>query len=210
MGMFLSLSGIIGRNQEEVTGALVNYTWETGGGLEPQTSGRGHKNRCVVQEANGNTTVAYPDDFTSWDDASAFLSKELQAPAFSLHIHDGDLWMYVLYVNGEVVDRFNPVPDYWEDNLSEADMDSWKGNAGTVAQYVPGLDPVAIEKYLIRWGFTADPNNKAYPDDKHDDEDWQLLDFMRKIGLPYPFTEDGEPSGNVYQFWTKDMPLVTK
>jgi len=58
-----------------------------------------------------------------WDESSAFLSRELQAPVFSFHIHDGDLWMYILHVNGLAVDQFNPVPDYWDDQISSEEID---------------------------------------------------------------------------------------
>jgi hypothetical protein len=75
-------------------------------------------------------------------------------PVFSFHIHDGDFWMYILYFDGEVVDRFNPIPDYWNDNVStitEEEIDSWKGHAEVLTDYIPGLGIKQIENYLIRW-----------------------------------------------------------
>lgn len=203
--MFLALSGIIGRSREEVAQALSSYAASVGGGLLEEDADSAHDNFCVLEEADGNTTVLYPNHFPGWDDASAFLSKELKAPVFSFHIHDGDLWMYVLYADGTVVDQFNPVPDYWEE-VSAEEEESWKGAARIVARYVPGLEAQSIEHYLTRW----DPDGeeaKAYADDAYGQEDWQLLDFMRKLRLPYPLDDDGKARGTVYKLWTREHPL---
>lgn len=135
--------------------------------------------------------------------------QRIGAPVFSFHIHDGDLLMYVLYVNGEVVDQFNPIPDYWDEHVSDEEIESWKGDASIVSRYISTLSPTQIEKYLTRWNLDADETNKAYEDDEFVNEDWQLLDFMRKCGLPYPFDEDGNPKGQSYKLWTDELQLIT-
>ena len=119
MGMFLSLSGIIGKTQNEVEQSLLNYTKLAGGGFQKENLQEVHQNFCVVREVNGNTSVLYPSGYLEWDKSSAFISKELNTTVFSFHIHDADLWMYVLYFNGEIVDQFNPIPDYWDDEISD-------------------------------------------------------------------------------------------
>lgn len=205
MGTFLALSGIIGRTREEAVQVLSSYAASVGGGLLREDVWERHDNFCVLEEADGNTTVLYPDGFLGWDEASSFLSKELKTAVFSLHIHDGDLWMYTLYADGEVVDQFNPVPDYWEE-VSAEERESWKGSARTVAQYVPGLDPKSIENYLTSWDLDAD-GEKAYPDDQYENEDWQLLDFMCRLKLPYPLNDEGRAKGTVYKLWTRELPL---
>lgn len=205
MGMFLALSGIIGKTEEEVAPALASYAASVGGGLLREDAPERHDNFCVLGVADGNTTVLYPDHFPDWDDASTFLSKALKAPVFSLHIHDGDLWMYTLYADGKIVDRFNPVPDYWEE-VSARERKMWKGNARVVAQYIPGLKPEDIGRYLTTWDLDAE-GEKAYPDDAYGTEDWQLLDFMRRLKLPYPLTDEGRAKGTVYKLWTSELPL---
>lgn len=206
MGMFLSLSGVIGRSENQVADALKKYAVSVDGSLEKLKLHAGKENCCVLSELNGNTSIAYPNDYLEWDDSSAFISRELQAPVFSFHIHDGDLWMYVLYADGLAVDRFNPIPDYWEE-IGEEEKTSWKGEAGTIIKYVNQVKKEDIEKYLTFWNTDPEEQQKAYPDDKYGNEDWQLLDFMRKLGLPYPFDDDVEPAGTTYQLWTKTLPL---
>lgn len=106
--------------------------------------------------------------------------------------------MYVLYYKGEVVDQFNPIPDYWDEDLSDQEAASWQGNAATVADYVPAAQVSAIENYLVRWDLDALRPSKAYPTDEYMQEEWQLLDFMKCLQLPYPITEDG-PDGQVFR-----------
>ena len=115
--------------------------------------------------------------------------------------------MYVLFVNGKTVDQFNPIPDYWDENISEEEIQSWKGNATTVTKYVSSVKPADIERYLVRWDLEADESSKAYADDEFVQEDWQLLDFMKKLSLPYPLNDDGTPKGETFKLWTKELPL---
>ncbi|MGB6153897.1 MAG: hypothetical protein WBG48_18075, partial [Pricia sp.] len=125
-------------------------------------------------------------------------------PVFSFHIHDGDLWMYILFNKGEIVDQFNPLPDYWDDNLSQEEIDKQKGNAELISELIPKVKIKDIEKYLVRW--TLDGNEqKAYSDDEFENIDWQIVDFMRKIGLEYPINDSGNPNGTIFRLWTKEL-----
>ena len=207
MGMFLSLSGVIGKKHNEVVNSLTNYTKSVEGGLVPENLTTNDDNCCLIEETHGNTTIFYPCDYPEWDKSSEFISKELKAPVFSCHIHDGDLWMYVFYYDGQIVDQFNPIPDYWDENISEEEVESWKGNASIIAKYISGLNQKDIENYLVRWDLDAEDNSKAYPNHEFENEDWQLSDFMKKVGLPYQIDENGNPKGQSYKLWTKDLQL---
>jgi hypothetical protein len=207
MGTFLSLSGIIGKSKNEVHTSLTNYTKAVSGGIEKSELTTDDDNCCVIDERNGNVSILYPDGYIEWDDSSKFISKELNAPVFSFHIHDGDLWMYILYFNGEIIDQFNPIPDYWEEEISKEEIESWKGNASTISKYIPSLKTSEVEKYLIRWDLESEEQEKAYPDDEFTNEDWQLVDFMKKVGISYPLDDDGNPNGETFKLWTKQLNL---
>jgi hypothetical protein len=140
-----------------------------------------------------------------WDDAAAFLSGELKAPVFSFHIHDSDLWMYILYADGADVDQFNPVPEYWDDTIDEDERDYWKGDSSVLTSYLPHINPADIENYLVHWDEDMDPDAKAYPDDEYHFEDFQLTDFMRKLQLPFPLNDNFEPTGSMYFLHTKEL-----
>jgi len=208
MGMFLALSGVIGKTTAEVVQSLKNYAESNGGGLElADDLDIDHQNCCVVGQGDRGVTIHYPYYYSEWDNTSEFLSRELKAPVFSFHIHDGDFWMYVLFINGEVADQFNPIPDYWDDQTSKEEIEVWKGNGLKVSHLIGGLLAKDIERYLKRWDLDAAPA-KAYVEDTFENEDWQLLDFMNKVGLAYPVDDDRNALGEVYKLWTAELPKL--
>jgi hypothetical protein len=203
MGLFLSMSGVVGGRRSDTGDALRRFATAKGGQLVEETLSTQEKHRLIIAEGAGGVTVVYPWEFMGWDEASAFLSRELTRPVFSFHIHDSDLWMYTLYENGSPVDQFNPVPDYWGE-VEDEESDSWRGDARAVAARVPGLSPDVVARYLVRWGADVVESSgrvKAYPDDRyHYGDDWQLVDFMRRLGLDYPLGDDGSALGTTYRF----------
>lgn len=205
MGLFLAMSGVIGGRENSVADTLRAYAEENEGSLDKAELTIEDDGCLVISEGVSGATVLYPRDFFDWDSASKYLSERLRRPVFSFHIHDGDLWMYLLFENGRVVDQFNPVPDYWQD-LEDDDEGrrSWQGDAAEVARRVPGLASELIAKYLVPWDdkvFKAAERKKAYPTDEfYYGDEWQLVDFMRKLALDYPLDDRGEPHGAAYRF----------
>jgi len=204
MGLFLSMSGIIGKSETEVEICLRKYAENNSGGLENAELDHLDDNFCVISENKNNTTIFYPYGFLEWDDISIFISAELKCPVFSFHIHDGDLWMYLLYNNGKVIDQFNPIPDYWDDNLSDKEIAEQKGNAKLISELIPNVKIEDIDKYLVRWNL-EDDEWRAYPDDEFENIDWQVVDFMKKVGLEYPIDDSDKPKGQVFRLWTKEL-----
>jgi hypothetical protein len=206
MGLFLSMSGVMGGDEDSVVDALRSYAEDNRGLLEEKELTAEEEGCLVVSAGTGGVTVLYPSDFFDWDSAAQYLSTRLGRPVFSFHIHDGDLWMYLLYQNGKVVDQFNPLPDYWEE-LENDERQAWKGNATAVAQRIPGLAPQQITRYLVQWGdemLEAPERKKAYPTDRfYYGDDWQLVDFMGKLGLAYPIDDRGAAHGVTYRFKCK-------
>jgi hypothetical protein len=197
------MSGIIGGDEAAVLDALRDFASDREGSIEEAELTANDDGCLVISEDAAGVTVLYPGEFFAWDDASQYLSERLQRPVFSFHIHDSDLWMYVLFENGAVVDQFNPVPDYWEELDAEARR-AWQGNATEVAKRVPGLEPNRISNYLVHWDdevFESDERKKAYPTDLFCyGDDWQLIDFMNTLGLDYPIDDRGAPHGVTYRF----------
>lgn len=200
MGLFLAASGIIGADSAAVERSVGSFAAAHGGTFESQVGTTADSNIAVIAQRGSNTTILHPREFMRWDELSEHLSIELCLPVFSFHIHDGDLWMFVLFDKGEIVTRFNPIPEYWGE-LDPHEKASWAGDAPAICQRIPGLSPDSIEHYFVEWTEeVADSGRKAYPDDEFPyGIDWQMTDFMRRIGLEYPLDRDGNPNGKTFR-----------
>jgi hypothetical protein len=202
MGEFASMSGVSRATRRDVLHCLEQFALARGGTLAPAPGGQPDDHLVLVGEDFGPITVLYPGDFLAWDEASAYLSRSLGVPVVSLHVHDGDLWTYSLFVGGEEVDRFNPIPDYWSDDPPDEERSLQAGDAGVVAANWEGVDAAAIERYLVTWDLGEDRPGRAYEDDVHPYGDcWQVLDFMGRLGLPRPLDDPlGGAAGETYTF----------
>lgn len=130
------------------------------------------------------TLVLYEESTGDFDRIQT-LSQKLGAPVFACHIHDDDLWVYEFYVAGNLVDKFNTEPSYWKKLTAEEEA-AWKGDADLLARHWTGLNAESVRRYLCNQADDA-TSGKAYPDDEFKYRDcWQLVDFLRKLGTPYP------------------------
>ncbi len=201
MGLFLAMSGVANATRAAVEDALRAYATERGGTLETAGASADSTEALLIAESGSHVTVMYPGEFVQWDKASQYLSRMLGTPVFSLHIHDEDLWMYVLFSKGEQIDQFNPIPNYWLRKMPECEKELWLGNAAVVAQHWPGVVPESIGNYLFEWDLDEGDSDMAYPDDEFPFNDcWQVTDFMRRLGLVYPIDDDGKVNASTYQF----------
>lgn len=141
---------------------------------------------CTYKEFANGVSILMNDGCIGYGDLAGAISKEYGKAVLLLYIYDGDYWAYELYDNGEEIDQFDPIPDYFGD-VSEEAIQKFKGNADIIAKYF-SVDKADIEKYLIFWSDTSD--EKAYEDDEFAYSDWQMADFMRKLGYPYKFDEE--------------------
>jgi hypothetical protein len=159
------------------------------------------QNLLFGRSANGTITIIYPKGFDDCDEASQRLSTALNGAAFSFKIDNGDSWWaYKLYVNGVEVDRFSP----WERYFAEEELDKsgklYQGNPQVVVGNWRSAVVGDIERY---YGFRSakDCSRKAYPTDQFSQcDEWQIVDFMKKLGLTYPVDSEGRAQGEEYTF----------
>ena len=142
---------------------------------------------CQYVESADGVSILFNEDCIGHDSLAKAMSKESGKTVLLLYIYDGDYWGYWLCDNGEMSDQFNPMPDYFEE-VSEEVIQESKGNAQIIAEYFH-IDKASVEKYLVRWSDET-MDEKAYEDDEFGYEDWQMADFMRKLGYPYKFDEE--------------------
>lgn len=202
MGQFLALSGVIAADNSSVLASIDRYVRARNGTFE-RTSDDWADGRdiAVIGEDAGNSTVLYPPGFCEWDEIAQHLSQELLRPVFSFHIHDGDLWMFIVFNAGIEVAWFNPIPGYWSE-VDAAEEKKWAGNADEICRLVPNVSVESIRNYFVSWNDDGSgPTGKAYEDDEFAYcSDWQMVDFMRRIGLTFPLPSDGAIHGEKYVF----------
>ncbi|MGC4006311.1 MAG: hypothetical protein QM811_25600 [Pirellulales bacterium] len=189
MGLFLAMSSVVGAKPAEVAECVAAYAAARNGVFELAAHEPPEREAAFMLASDGGVTLLYPADFTAWDDVSAYLSHALRKPVFSWHIHDGDLWMFVLFVDGAEAIQFNPIPDYWEE-LTPLARAAWLPSAADVARHVPGVRAERIAPYLVEWPPEGLPG-KAQPEDEFAYVDWQVVDFLRELGFRYPGVDAG-------------------
>lgn len=188
MGLFLNLTGIANVSGLEVERALQAYALSKNGKLVPVDPQFNDPYAIVITESPyGHVSVLFPRDFLLHEEISAYLSQALYQPVFAFHIHDGHLWMYNFYVNGEEVDQFDPLPQLG--HATGYERLGQRGSAQIICQHWPRLKVADITNYLVFWKTEDMPDHrpKAYPDDMYSMGDsWQLFDFTDKLGLLCP------------------------
>ena len=141
---------------------------------------------CKYQSAQNGISILFNEDCMGYESLAGALSEELGKAVLLLYIYDGDYWGYFLYDKGLEIDQFVPMPDYFN-AVSKDEKQQVKGNADIIAKYFH-VDKASIEKYIVFWTdkMMNDYSTKAYEDDEFGQcVDWQMADFMRKLGYPY-------------------------
>jgi hypothetical protein len=208
MGLFLAMSGIVGAKKEAVEAALRSFVDARNGSFNQATRSTEEQNTLVLLQDGSKCSVLYPREFFEWDEASQYLSSELDAPVFSFHIHDEDLWMFLLFDKGEQVAQFNPLPEYWDDSISDEERASWSGDAASISSHIPGVTVDAIRPYLRHWDLDEEEPGKAFPEDKfHFHDCWQMCDFLKRVGLRYPLDDTGQVLGVAYEFVAPEQTI---
>ncbi|BEL04066.1 hypothetical protein Q0Z83_022570 [Actinoplanes sichuanensis] len=142
----------------------------------------------IYAPVSGWTVIVWPGYFTELA-AVEFMSRELNALASTVRIHDGDYWSHTLLRDGDTLDRFATMPDYFTDEPAEVERlrAKYAGRPAVVAE-TTGSPMADVAPYLVQ----ADPVDessagKAFVDDEFDlDDPWVFVDFWRRLGPRYP------------------------
>lgn len=187
MGLFLQAAILPKCRETDVRNAVEAVAEKGLGGFDDAYEGMYLiPEECRYKEYDGGVSILLNEDCCGYEALAEALSKEIETPVLLLYIYDGDYWGFFLYEKGLEMDRFSPVPDYFED-VSTEEIEKEKGNAEMIAKYFH-VDKASIEKYLVFWSeeLLEKDMGKAYEDDEFQvGEDWQMADFMRKLGFPY-------------------------
>lgn len=189
MGLFLQTTIIPNCKAQEVREAVENAA-EYVELLDPA--------QCGYRESEQGVTVLFNEGCCGYEELAKGLSEELPSPVLLLYIYDEDFWGYYFYEGGAELDRFSPMPDYFEE-YSPKERQRCAGNSALLARYFQ-VEQGDIERYLRFWpqDMMEQYEQPAYPGDEFGQCDcWQMADFMAKLGFPYTSGEENEPEQEV-------------
>ena len=211
MALFLHLSSILLTPKSKTVKTLKTLVQGDSYKLEETSDQSNSDELCIVDNSNRNSTILFPSLFNHWE-LSQKLSYKLKTAVLTLEIHDGDFWFFILYDNGKEIVKFNPIPEYYDENVKKEGLSSWLPNVETLCKYFPKTKPEEIENYFIHWKSnnikhwtdTSDLK-KAYPTDNYGyGNGLQMFDFIKKIGITYPIGDNGNISGTLFRLY-KDI-----
>lgn len=153
----------------------------------PYPVGKLLTNQCQFRSFPHGTCVLMNERCCRYADLAEELSRTVNGPALLLYIYDGDFWGYFFYDKGRRMDAFLPIPDYFSP-VSEEEAAACAGSSRLIADYFH-VQEAAVRRYLVRWtgqNRMGHDSERAYPDDEFGRcTEWQMADFMNRLGYPY-------------------------
>jgi hypothetical protein len=113
----------------------------------------------------------------------------LKAAVIAMLVHGGDVLMYLLFDNGELVDQFDSKPDYFGP-VSDIKRKEWAGNFNGLLRYAKkGTSLADVEKASggdARWSAAAHRDGSIV--------DWkEIVMLLLEAGAQVPFpSNDGQ------------------
>ncbi|MCH5344753.1 MAG: hypothetical protein J1E64_12005 [Acetatifactor sp.] len=142
-----------------------------------------HPADCVIQPCDKGIAVLFNEDCVGYEKLAEALSRQLGRAVLVGSIYDGDFWGYYLYDNGVEKDRFQTIPNYFEE-LDKKELRKWRGKARLLRKYFKCSRKISA--YLHFWKEDIE-GKKVCPDDEFKMGDcWQISDFLHKLGFEMP------------------------
>jgi hypothetical protein len=115
--------------------------------------------RAILTDSKNGWITVYDEESESQDlnilrRLAKKLSAQLKTAAIGILVHDSDVFQYLIYENGELVDQFDSKPDYFGP-VSEAQKKEWRGDFGKLLPYatkgtaISDFKRVAAKEYVV-------------------------------------------------------------
>lgn len=182
MGLFME-TAIIQNGEENIVKAALERIEDTKSSFALSAS------ECQYQKYDKGVLILFNEGCNGYDELAKELSEEINSPVLLLYIYDDDFWGYYFYENGKEIDCFYPMPDYFDEGVTQERL-NYLLDKKVIVEYF-GVEEKEIENYLVLWSEDLEEqvyisDIKAYEDDEFGQCDcWQMADFMRKLGYPY-------------------------
>jgi hypothetical protein len=95
--------------------------------------------RALVTDAKNGWTTVYDEQSDSQDievlrRLAKDLSSRLKTAVIAMMVHDSDIFVYLIYENGKLIDQFDSKPDYFGP-VSGAQKKEWRGDFAKLIPY---------------------------------------------------------------------------
>lgn len=95
--------------------------------------------RALVTNSKNGWTTVYDERSDSQDievlrALAKGLSSKLKTAVIAVMVHDSDIFVYLIYENGELIDQFDSKPDYFGP-VSKAQKKEWRGDFAKLLPY---------------------------------------------------------------------------
>jgi ankyrin repeat protein len=95
--------------------------------------------RALVTDAKNGWTTVYDERSESQNievlrELAKGLSSKLKTAVIAMMVHDSDIFVYLIYEKGKLIDQFDSKPDYFGP-VSEAQKKEWRGDFAKVIPY---------------------------------------------------------------------------
>jgi hypothetical protein len=115
--------------------------------------------RALLTDSQNGWVTVYDEQSESQDieilrRLAKKLSAELKTIAIGILVHDSDIFQYLTFEKGELVDQFDSKPDYFGP-VSEAQKREWRGDFGKLLPYatkrtaISDFKRVAAKEYVV-------------------------------------------------------------
>lgn len=102
--------------------------------LQDMAKKEGHK--FYLGPAISGWVGVFPDNCGQDDRVSLAIAKRVEYDVLHLVVHDDDIFCYWYYHNGKLVDKYNSIPDYFGEEISEEEIERLQGRPEEFAHVV--------------------------------------------------------------------------
>ena len=97
------------------------------------------RSRALITDSKNGWTTVYDEESESQDvnvlhRLAKDLSSKLKTAVIAMMVHDSDIFVYLVYEDGELIDQFDSKPDYFGP-VSEAQKKEWRGDFGKLLPF---------------------------------------------------------------------------